>query len=83
MSATERQTTECRSCGKPMFFATGISGRPIPIDAAPVPDGNIVIRGGVALVGQTPQPGESRYVSHVATCPHSRAWRMGGAEAMR
>lgn len=66
-----------------MFWAKTITGRPIPLDAEPVMDGNIVIRHGlavvirhgVALIGQTPEPGEARHVSHFVSCPHSRGWR--------
>jgi hypothetical protein len=43
----------------------------MPIDAAPTPDGNLAIEGGVARpVDMLTPPGE-RWKSHFATCPNA------------
>lgn len=33
----------CRSCGSPIFFGLTTKGRRMPIDPAPVEDGNVVL----------------------------------------
>lgn len=78
-------TQPCTGCGAPiLWLRTAATGRRCPIDPAPVPDGNIVIRGDTAVYlalslyetdGQ-PQEGELRYKSHFATCPNAAAFRV-------
>lgn len=56
-----------------MFFAPTPRGKQIPLDAEPVPDGNIALVDGVA----TPIPKGAeidvpRFKSHFATCPFAR-----------
>ena len=71
----------CRSCGAPIKWARTPKGRRIPLDPDPVPDGNIVLRGGVAHVDGPAAGGffddgaGERYVSHFATCPNARSHR--------
>jgi hypothetical protein len=44
----------------------------MPLDADPVPDGNVIVVMGVAyVVERPPGPGEVRYRSHFATCPNA------------
>lgn len=75
----------CRGCGGPMRWAQNeTTGRRVPIDPDPVPDGNLVL---VALrPGATPlvrylrkhepvAPTSPRYVSHFATCPQADQFR--------
>lgn len=69
----------CNSCGAAIRWATGAkSGKPIPLDVAPVVAGNIELRGETAhyvtpdhnAIGQ-------RFVSHFATCPQAAQHRKG------
>lgn len=49
----------------------------MPLDLAPVADGNVQLVAGVAHVlhkDELPAPGP-RYVSHFATCPNARRHR--------
>lgn len=75
----------CRSCDAPIVWAVTTGGRPIPLDAAAVPTGNVVLRGGTARVLSSVTLGEMHgaglldglplYVSHFATCPNAKAHR--------
>jgi hypothetical protein len=62
------------------WFRTEL-GKAIPINPEPVADGNIVIRGGLAVVvgsdllAPTAEEGEPKYKSHFATCPHASEFR--------
>src|SRR5436190_23930286 len=38
-----RVTVACRSCGRPVWWATTTHGKRMPVDAAPAPDGNLII----------------------------------------
>lgn len=65
----------CRSCGRPIRWARTTKAKRIPIDLAPVDDGNVTLsddRDPIATVhppGQAPLDAGPRYVSHFATCP--------------
>jgi len=72
----------CAGCGAPIaWFKSDASRQIMPLDPDPVPDGNIVIRGGWAVVvgaslmGPTAEPGEPKYKSHFATCPKASQFR--------
>lgn len=79
----------CRSCGAPIIWAQTVNGKAMPIDAEPVPDGNVLLtgrrvetrRGTLApecrVEGDTPMfpDGADRYMSHFATCPQADQWR--------
>lgn len=74
--------SNCRSCGAPIFHAPTAAGKTIPVDLEPNnATGNIVIRDRIAKVltraamGNDPEPGEVRYLSHFATCPGAKDWR--------
>lgn len=56
----------CRSCGSPIFFGLTTKGRRMPIDPAPVEDGNVVL---VSL--------EARMETGVANLGRARAQRDG------
>jgi hypothetical protein len=71
----------CRSCGAEIMWALTDQAH-MPIDADPVPDGNLLILGyepdGTAVVRYVPPGGDipgDRYRSHFASCPHAGAWR--------
>ena len=73
----------CRSCGAPIVWAKTSRGLSMPLDAAPVVDGNVAIRDGVAVVVDPgglfdERPGEVRYVAHFATCPQAAQHRSRG-----
>lgn len=70
--------SKCQSCGATITWAKTENGRAMPLDAAPVDNGNMQVVDGVAIiVGDLLSPGDDgpRYVSHFATCPNSAAHR--------
>lgn len=76
----------CSTCRRPILWARTELGKPIPIDPAPRPDGNIVLRPiavGAELLAHVlkkgEETGEQRYVSHFATCEHSELHRRRAA----
>ena len=77
---------KCRSCSAPVFMVEHErTGKRAPINADPVPDGNIVFDlyddGQVAYrileIGDRANFAP-RYTSHFATCPNSNAHRRRG-----
>ena len=69
----------CKSCGAPIRWGRTGSGRNIPLDAAPTPDGNVTMFDRIAVIhtkdSPPPEPGELRYTAHFKTCPHAGSWR--------
>jgi hypothetical protein len=59
------------------------AGKRVPLDAEPVPDGNVLVIGErmgspLVTVGTPPgllEPPGTRYVAHFATCPDAGEWR--------
>lgn len=76
---TPLRITTCGTCGANIFWAQTENGKPMPIDAEPVANGNIIIR--PALIAhylakaEQPPADVLRYVSHFATCPHAKQHR--------
>lgn len=80
---------QCRSCGAPIRWAHTEAGKVIPLDADPVPDGNVTFTGAsstndrgvtrpVVRVEAQPSllpPDGDTYVSHFVTCPDGDTWR--------
>lgn len=72
---------ECRSCHAPIMFIPSMRGALIPLDAQPVPNGNVVIIDGRAnVIGPGDLLGElwaglPHYLSHFTTCPDADQWR--------
>lgn len=74
---------ECRSCGAEISWArSAASGSPMPIDAEPTPEGNVVYTGElvagapfVQVLGKGERDDRPRYMPHHATCPQGREWR--------
>lgn len=66
--------TVCKTCGGEVLFAQTISGKSMPIDAAPVKHGNIALEEtDTGLVAHVLSPkalanAAERYISHFATC---------------
>lgn len=66
----------CKSCNAPVIWVRmAASGRPAPLDATPVLQGNIIIRDGQGHVVDATYPSEARHLSHFATCPQAASWR--------
>lgn len=74
----------CRSCEAPIRWVETVKGRPMPLDAEPVADGNVTIetsgerRGPVAVVHGKSDPvpdGTPAYRSHFSTCPFASKHR--------
>jgi len=69
----------CALCKAPIFWATSVNGASMPIDAEPVPDGNVLVSRSrahpdrkkcVVLAHAAEKPKNRRlFVSHFATCP--------------
>jgi hypothetical protein len=54
------------------FVPSATSGKPMILDLAPNPDGNVVVRDGAAVVLTATRPalaGEPKRMPHQATCP--------------
>jgi hypothetical protein len=73
--STSADVLRCSSCNGGIIWAKTISGKKMPIDAAPVSHGNIALEetreGLVAHVMSTKALQDAnceRYVSHFATC---------------
>jgi hypothetical protein len=75
----------CRTCDKPIIWAVTSRLRDMPVDAQPVPDGNIRLepREGMQPVARVLSVAEqfgkkSLRKSHFATCPQAERWRRRG-----
>lgn len=76
----------CRSCHGQIIWARTVNGRPMPVDAEPAANGNVIL---VATQRYQAQPPTAKvlgreeaaehagalYVSHFASCPQRTAWR--------
>jgi hypothetical protein len=77
----EPRSGACRSCGQRMLWAKTESGKSIPLDPEPAPDGNVALDGAVAMVlgpeaaAQCRAAGGRLYKSHFATCSHPERHR--------
>lgn len=69
----------CVSCGAQVIWVpTAASSRPMPLDAEPRGDGNVVMVMGTAHIvgrGAARVEGQVRYMPHHATCPQGKAWQ--------
>lgn len=63
----------CRSCGAPIQWVWTVTGKAMPLDPEPHPDGNVELIDGVAHVHSQPCP--DGYLSHFVTCPQGAHWR--------
>lgn len=83
----------CRRCDAPLVFVrTRATGKWMPLDRDPVPEGNVELRldlaenvrvAHVLRKGEQPTPGVSLYMPHHATCPFVEEFRAakGGSRA--
>lgn len=69
----------CRACGAPILWVKSVKGRTMPLNVAPVEDGNVTLdKDGVATVhppGTMFYEDEVRYTSHFSTCPNADEFR--------
>lgn len=69
---------KCRSCEAEIVWATSErTGKPMPLDATPTANGNMVMIAGKAR-GYTEEDAKlhrDRYTSHFATCPDADKFR--------
>lgn len=82
--------TTCDSCGADILFAnSATTGKPMPIDALPVTDGNIRLEQRArpmpplayvcgATLDMLADDDGTRYKAHFATCPNADEWRRRG-----
>lgn len=72
-------TARCQSCGAAIRWAKTTKGKPIPLDAEPCDDGNVVLEANVAIVlgplERVQRGSETRYVAHFSTCPNAAEHR--------
>lgn len=78
----------CRSCGRPIVWASTVTQRSMPVDADPSPGGTIELTAtghgvyaSVVTVRDSAEP--MRRTSHFATCPQADVWRGRGSGERR
>lgn len=74
--------SRCRSCQAEIEFVRTSSGRAVPLDADPTPEGNVeIINGTARVLGPhtlellTPEERARLRMPHHATCPQGKAWK--------
>lgn len=83
----------CRSCQQEIIWVRTASGKAMPVDAQPSPDGNVAVgpvrglngqahrAGRVLRAGEEPAPGEARHRAHHWTCQFADRHRKPKAAA--
>lgn len=79
------RTATCRSCGRPILWCTSVAtGRAMPVDADPTPDGNVEVTEHpdpaasmlrAVVHAQPPLGSPPLRMAHHATCPQADEWR--------
>jgi len=71
-------SARCGSCGAAILWCKTESDRAMPLDAEPVPDGNVWINalGRAVVVQKGTAISPPSYKSHFATCPNAAKHRM-------
>lgn len=68
-------TATCRSCHAPIWWLVTEAGKRMPVNPTPDPSGNLAVKGcgflgfRVLKADEDLAAGETRHVSHFATCP--------------
>ncbi len=83
MPADLRSIRKCTGCNAPIVWAETSTGRAMPVDADPVPDGNVLLfptidRKWLAVVlgaDEAQASRSERHKSHFATCPVASRFR--------
>lgn len=72
----------CKSCSAPIFWARTAAGRSMPVDAAPVADGRVILtdRHGTVIArvlrrDEVAPAGAILRKPHHSTCPQRAVWR--------
>lgn len=67
----------CRSCEAEIIWASTVTGKAMPIDAAPSESGNLVYGNGAVSTAsdEDRRLHRPRYTSHFATCPDAPRFR--------
>lgn len=79
MDAGATVSATCKSCRAAIIWFKTPRGKAMCVDATPHPDGNVVIRDGLAVVltlaelAEDPSVGQRRFMTHWATCPNSKS----------
>jgi len=66
----------CRACDAEIMWVRTVAGKAMPLDIEPDPNGNVVLRAGVAVVlgplerTIAEEEGETLRMPHHATCPN-------------
>lgn len=76
----------CRSCGAEVIWTVTKTGKKMPVDAKPDPDGKLIVwknDAGVHARYEDDAPAfvqnrPSRFTSHFATCPQAQQHRRAG-----
>lgn len=73
-------SAKCSACQAPIIWLKTTNGRSMPLDVTPNPEGNVVIKDGLAVVlggveAADPLIGERRFMPHWSTCPHAAEFR--------
>ncbi len=86
-AAAQRWTgPRCKRCSAPIVFALMTTGRTMPVDPVPNPNGNVVlyrnaktgeVSGRVVTTAEPLRPGEQLRTSHFQTCPQAGSFRKG------
>lgn len=71
---------DCRSCGAPVIWTVTERGKRMPVDAEPVPGGNVRLEQSTAGAPPTAvytkaSPLVVEHTSHFATCEQAGEWR--------
>ncbi len=78
------EVKECRSCAAKIIWCVTHKGKRMPVDAQPVPTGNIRLRQeGDRVIAEYPgkehpsllEDERQRFVSHFSSCPDRQEWR--------
>lgn len=75
--------SRCKSCRAEIIWTKDVNtGRNVPVDADPVPNGNILVDGYESYVIARSEldqhESEPRHLNHFATCPNADRWRNKG-----
>lgn len=74
---------QCNYCAAPIRWITTSTGKSMPVDAAPDPNGNVAILGGKAAVLGPAKATAARaggvelHLHHAVNCPNAKLWNRG------
>lgn len=79
-------TARCSSCGAPITWAVTTTGKRMPVDAEPAPNGNVELTPLLSAFNREPTEATVHaqrplghegplHLSHFVTCPQADEWR--------